>query len=648
MDIPSITSTPAPIWLMLLLPLLAPVWFLARRLANGIGETPAHDQAIALGLFGVTWLGAVHLAAHWLTSFHHGLLLATLLLATLGIAAFLTLPAAQRRPLLSIRNPLTRGETWLLVGMVLLFVPSFYIGEFWDRKSVFSHHAFVSQMLNGDYPPRDPTFVSVTLPYHYGVDTFYAMWVAITRIRQDIVMDAVSLALWAYCLVMLALIGRACFGEKAGAWAMLAGGLAGGMRLLGDLPEDATFAYQKYLFARDVSVGDLVVNYPFASYVFQSPFIIGTAEALLMLLLVARVHRDGFTPARGIALVLIILALGFCNTIWFLTTSAAVLGGAALLWLLGRDRRHLYLFLAVAVGMATLPLTSSFFGGSSDLLRSKADMLEFARYGVAGNADHSAMQNLLLALKWNLVSFGLLLVLGGIGLYRNFRAYPWLLFLFGGCFVIVNALAYTGWPQDINKFAGVAAMVLGLFAAPVLRDAWRSRAARLPVLGLLLVLSWDALGLVGTTGWLRLNNPDALTGDGFYSWVWRSLGDDDKQAMRWLRGRVQPGELVLRAPDPELCPDGPGTVCVLQKAYGMIGGLPQPWMHEYVMSMGFTPEAIARGDAFVEALPGNKGAWVERGVRWLVAKAGDDAWFDHPSVVERVRFGSLRIGELTP
>ncbi len=51
----------------------------------------------------------------------------------------------------------------------------------------------------------------------------------------------------------------------------------------------------------------------------------------------------------------------------------------------------------------------------------------------------------------------------------------------------------------------------------------------------------------------------------------------------------------------------------------MIGGLPQPWLHEHVLSMGFTPDAIARRNALTDELPSDLNPLIDQGVRWVVA-----------------------------
>ncbi len=123
-------------------------------------------------------------------------------------------------------------------------------------------------------------------------------------------------------------------------------------------------------------------------------------------------------------------------------------------------------------------------------------MLEIARFGLAGNESNSFGQNFLLALWWNMLSFGVLLPLGLFGMARHYRKSPWLLFLFCGSFVIVNAVVYTGWPEDINKFGKIAAIVLAIFAVPVISGMWSSHRSRLPVVGLLIVLVWDGLARI--------------------------------------------------------------------------------------------------------------------------------------------------------
>lgn len=644
MDVPSITAIPTPWWLFALIPLLPPIWFLSRYLSRGAGLSPAHDFVVSLGVFVFTWLTTVHLVSLWLSDFYQGLVISTLALAAGGAVLLVKLDAAQRRQLLKVAGPLTTRETLVLVGLVLLLVPSFYIGEFWDRKFFFSHHALVSQVLNGVYPPRDPMFASEVLTYHFGIDTLYAMFVALTHGRQDIVMDLVSLGLWAYYLAMLALLGRALFGGNGGIWTMLLGGLAGGLRLLGDAP-DAKFLWQKYLFTQDAFVGDVLVNHPFVSYVFQSPFILGTAAAFLVLLLATYTQQHGFTRGRGQVLFLTVVAMPFSNIALFLTVVASILGGALVLWLWQRQRRFLYLMLVVLAAAMLFPFTSNVLEAGDQELRSKTELLGLARYGIAGSADNSAGWNILLDLSWNLVTFGLLLPLGVYGLVRHHRRSLWMVFLFCGSFVVLNAIAYRGlW--DMVKFATVAALVLAVFTAPVLQQMWERPRLRLPVAGLLLVLSWDALGLVATSGWLRLPAQGSLSKDGYYSWMWHSISDDDKRAIAWLRTRVGPGELVLRTPDNKLCPDGPGEDCFLHKAYGLIGGLPQPWPRHYALGSGFSEQAIARRDGLAEALPDEPGPWMTEGVRWAVEEVGDAAWFGRARVKEHVRFGTLRIVEL--
>jgi hypothetical protein len=274
----------------------------------------------------------------------------------------------------------------------------------------------------------------------------------------------------------------------------------------------------------------LWLNPPIASYFFQHPWSLGLPIGVCALLVGA--ERAPWTARRCAVLGILLCMLSLSHIVLFLTLSGALLVHEAFsgsaphspgLRLSGARALRMLVTLGLTVAVAT------WLGGF--LLRSP----HVKGYGIVFTPGPT--KTLQGSVAWLLLTFGLLLPLGAVGLVFLRRYRVLLGTLAAGSIASLCLFRYAhSW--DIVKFATVASLAL---SAPAAAAIARLFAARPAILG----RGAAILALAGATaGGLAYPIAFGLNMEGL-SALWPKappfLSGPDAVAVSWLRRRVRPG-----------------------------------------------------------------------------------------------------------
>ena len=526
--------------------------------------------AIAMGF--ALWAAVVHWAALCCGSFYAGLAWGTLALT--AAAAAVAWPQARNHGKFLIGKfpNINRRDMALCLLGVAAIAPGALFFDFHDKTySLYGHFYFTNNILNGAYPPRDPAFPEKGLAYHYGIDLVAALIAAVLRIDISSTFRLLVIVLWPCAILLGIALARACQLYKQARRAVFI------MMFGGGLPWFATLggASLTAILTGQFYSGNIAVNPPLVSYLFQHPWTLGLPLLLLQMLILVRSER--MWP-RGPKAMLGGILLGWASA-FFNTTVAAVIvvaGVASLVSTLRRSvsppetsrtlnnlRPVLMMTAAYVIGVSagiagsgllyrmlfTAPPSEGFtFGG-----------LILAPLGLSGTPRES--------LVWILTSGGLLLPLGLAGV----RFLPRGRVVFAAALIFATAIPITfrfAYSWDIVKFLA-AGMVLAAFPFEAACTRF-TRYMRGPVgsIGGKLLL---VLGCVAGVCWCVGVARAAFVGETFINKDsrryletagWTELSPDDLSAISWLRARVRPCDLVY-VPAPRFI------------GYGIYGGLPQ-------------------------------------------------------------------------
>jgi hypothetical protein len=594
-------SNPLPLSCVALLLAIPGVWLAGRSAAHRLLRDRATAALVGPALALALWLLTVHVIAYAARSFVPGLVAGTLAVGALGYVAY----AAWR-----LGDPLVVGPPpsrlpWVLGAIAMAVIaPMALLWSFHDEATLAGHMAIASEMQNGVYPPRYLTFPSFELRYHYGFDVVAAAVTALTRLRVDRAMDAVTLPCFAWtgalafrlCEVYT-LPRRARATGVFGAALLLFGGGMPQVCALGSPPSVPILIGQ-------CAIHGLAVNPPFVSYFFQHPWTVGVPLALAALLVASDAARGW---GRLAALGLLLLALSFTQIVLFFAVGGALLAAEAvprasertgLAGTLGLGAtRVLSLATAIALAFAAARRLGGFFAPPPD--GASYGLVALAHTGVAGPLGDTV--------RWHLASFGLLLPLGLAGLFTRTRGRLVLAALVAGGLLVINVVRY-GLSWDAVKFATVAAIALSLLAGAALAWLWYARPA-LPARALSVVLLLVALAP-------GLAHPVVFGLDlrgiplGNFPKTAELLSPADEEAASWLRTRVAPSDVVYRS---------------IPASYGYApwAGLPEAWVEPQTRAFGFSPSRIAARLALLRQPPADPDRWLAQGVRWLVLDARD-------------------------
>jgi hypothetical protein len=479
-------------------------------------------------------------------------------------------------------------------------------------------------MLRDVYPPRHLTFPQFELRYHYGFNVLVAALAATCNLPVGAAIDAVTLTIWAYCWCMLWGIGTRVAGPRGGfPTALLALFGAGVPWLVTSGYESETFRLLGL-----VNVNGSTLNPPLVSYFFQHPWTAGLPLGLSLIL----VHvsepesRDEWVlNGRLVVMGILLMALALCQYVLFVSLAAALCVAEPIVCGKPQPRS-----VALVVGtIGAVWLASTMLGGFFLPPPDRGESPLVISPWVAGKPWAS--------LLWHAATYGLLLPLGIGGLFAARRGRVLLGCLIAGGIIIINALTYR-YSWDIVKFGTVAA--LGLSIASGASVVWLFARKPRP-LGLLLgVAAMAGATLAGLAFPLAF----ALRLEGIPRDMFperpASLSLEDAAAVRWLRGRVKPDEIVYRRM--EIAP-----------AYAQFGGLPQAWFDQATMTFGFAKWRLSSRARLLATMPDDPVAFRAQRIRWFVVDPEDsraseliDDWVRHGRATEVARFGALRIARL--
>ncbi len=616
---------PFPPFFSLLILLLPGVWRLGLWLAAQAAPEAARLLAPALGL--AAGLLAVHLASG-VFGFHAGLAVG---LAAAGLPGYVL----WRRAAPPARRPLPRGLVLVAALGTVAILPAVAGWDFFDKFPFGTgHFSLPAQILNGIYPPRELSFPEYPVRYHLGFDLLAAVAAALTRLRLDLVVDGLTLALWAYALVLFGVAAARLIGPAAA----VPGALIGGF--IGRFPLFAPGEHLTNQMLGQVHVGGEglrhLLNPPIPAYLFQHAWTLGLPLFLAAVVLAATVETAPRRPPAAVALALALLALALANTVLFLCFAGALAGAAA--WALARRRPAAATAGAVLLCAAALPL----LGGMLPLVARELGAVATAEAGGLRWAEGGKAGDWGASLAWNALTFGLALPLGlvGLGLLRHLRAA--FVLLFAGSFAILNGVEFVrSW--DIVKFGAVAALALAFGTAAVVTRLWtrpRLPARAAAVLSLVAVTAGGAAFLLP----FWLDRPD-IPPDPYMPAAARlqafAASPAERRAVGWLRRRVAAGEAVF-------CPERLRATC------SQGGGLPEWHVFDFFPHHMGVPRAAIERRLARQQRPPDPQALREAGVGWAVipdeprwqALAGD--WAAQGAARRAAEFGGVAVYRVLP
>jgi hypothetical protein len=542
-------ENPQPAWLPLLLFALPGISFAAYAVNEMIFPRDGRPFCTipAIGL--VLALLPTHILALAFGSLTVGLALAWSIIGAAGYAWI----ARYRRVSFSV-PPTERAWTRTL-GIAALatipIIPPTILANFLDEANFNGHFAIIAHLQNGTYPPRYLYDPNLPLRYHYGFDLAGALVTALLRVRLDHAIDLLNLALWPCMFLLLLRVGEHVGGKRAGLFVALAVCFSGGWPLLAQIGSPCGIC----------TVNGLRINPPFIHTFFQHPWSIGIPIFCLVILQRAALPKLD-NPTMGLAALICSLSLlSLAHAVLFIMTVVAL--GIAEIWRLARwrDRTAAAVLLGLAASLLNAKLIGGFFvsgpfppaGGFFDTgfnLR-----------------DFSGSDAVLGQVQWNLASFGALLIIGAVGLFRARHERLFLAMLAVLAFTIVNLLSYK-YSWDIVKFATVGFIALAIGAGIALSDlaGWNARRGRRLIYGVLII----ALGGQGVLYPFLLlfasYNPEGRSPFSMQMirpYLSRSylVNPDDARAVSFLRAHMGPSEIVYRAEEKS-------------EPYAIWGGLP--------------------------------------------------------------------------
>ena len=396
--------------------------------------------------------------------------------------------------------------------------------NFHDETYFGGHQAIIAHLQNGSYPPRYLYEPSLPLRYHYGFDLAAAIVTGLLRIRIDQAIDILTLALWPTMFLLLWRVGEHVGGRRAGLLVALAVSFSTGL-------------------CPTCTVNGLKTNPPFVSYFFQHPWGLGIVIFCLLVLQRAALDRTDNQVWRVGALVCSLLLLSLAQAVLFVVTVIAF--GFADFWKFVRSGSRTAV--TVLFGLAAAVLGTKLMGGFFDS----------ASYPSAGGVlgtgfylrEYPGNNAVLEQIEWNLLSFGLPLVLGVLGLCRAHRERVLLAALAGTSLIAVNGLRY-GYSWDITKFAAVTSIALaigtGIFLAGLLD--WALTSVRRLIFGAL-AIAVAGLGVVYPFYFLLAISPKhrpAFSMQMIRPYISKQypVDVDSARAVNFLRTHMQPAEVL--------------------------------------------------------------------------------------------------------
>ncbi len=432
--------------------------------------------------------------------------------------------------------------------------------NFFDDAYFNGHEAIIAHLQNGTYPPRYLYEPSLPLRYHYGFDLAGAIVTGLLRIRLDQAIDLLTLALWPCMFLLLWRLGEHFGGRRAGLLVALTVCFSGGWPVL-CTPDGFTASGVQSLALRVLgkcTIERLPINPPFIAYFFQHPWSLGVPIFCLVVLQRAALFRTVNQPLAVAALVCSLSLLSLCQAVLFITTIITL--GLTEIWCLLRARTYTAsnVLLGLGASLVIAKLMGGFFVSGSFPPAGGIFDTGLVLRDLSGGA--------VAQIQWNIASFGVLLVLGIVGMLRARRGKAFLTGLATLTFVIVNALRYE-YTWDIVKFGAVSFIALAIGAGLTLADLarWADTRGRKVICGLIVIVLVGQGVLYPLFTALLFDPHDRLPLSIQMIRPYLSsaypVDPDQGRAVSFLRGHMDPAEVVYRAEEKS-------------EPYAIWGGLP--------------------------------------------------------------------------
>jgi hypothetical protein len=542
-------ENPQPAWLPLLLLTLPGIAFAACSLNAAIFPVSGRPVCTIPVIGMVLALLPTHILASATGSLSIGLAVAWTVIALTGYAWIVSRPRAVYALFFHEYSGLSRRLAIAGLATIPIILPTILL-NFHDETYFNQHHAIIAHLQNGAYPPRYLYEPSSLLRYHYGFDLAAAIVTGLLRIRVDQAIDLLTVMLWPLMFLLLWRLGEHFGGAKAGLFVSLMVCFAGGW------PALARFGS----VCPRCGANGLEVNPPFISYYFQHPWSIGVPIFCLVVLQRASlpVVRNKFLGVAALVFSLALLSLS--QAVLYVT--AVVAFGLAEVWNLARYRHGQAVMVLLGLGISVLIarwLGGFFVPGSFPPVGAQlGGGLEVRNFATRGAV--------LGQIQWDLASFGALLILGSIGLFRVRCDKVFLTMLVALPLVIVNMLRYQ-YTWDIVKFGTVGFIALAIGAGVALSDlwGWADNRSRTTVCALLIVsLLWQ--GFLYPFGQLTAYDPESRPRFSvqmirpYFSTMY-PVDPDNSSAVSFLRAHMGASEIVYRTTEKS-------------EPYAIWGGLP--------------------------------------------------------------------------
>jgi hypothetical protein len=619
-----VIENPQPGWLPLLLLAVPGIGFAAFALNEAL--FPEDNRPLctipAIGI--VLALLPTHVLALGFRSLSIGLALAW---GVVGMAGYAWVTGHWREFRFSLSSGGSTGARRLGIAALAalpIVLPTILL-NFHDEAYFNGHFAFIAHLQNGTYPPRYLYEPSLLLKYHYAFDLAGAITTGVLRIRLDHAVDLLTLTLWPCMFLLLWRVGEFVGDKRAGLLVAVTVCFSTGWCIL-------------------CAVDGQRINPPFISYYFQHPWSLGVPVFCLVLLQLAALPRLANRTLGWTALACSLSLLSLCQAVLFVTTVVAL--GLSEGWRVVRARDGVsgLVFFALAASLLGARLLGGFFATG-------AFPPAGGLFGTGFNfRDFSSGEALLEQAVWNFENFGLLLLLGTVGLFRATRGRVFWLILAALPIVIVNSLRYR-YSWDIVKFATVSSIALGVGAGIVLSEflRWANTRLREIIWGLLVIVLLGQ-GVIYPFIFLLAYDPGKRTPFSvqmirpYFSRAY-PVDDNDARAVSFLRTHAAPSELVYRTAEKS-------------EPYAIWGGLPTQ-ASVYPDDSG-SNDMYGLGEAQFLArrhLGDISDSWFDRllaqHVAWIVTDPDDiaiEAILDRPEGRQRAvlaaQFGNVRVFHL--
>ena len=447
-------ENPQPAWLPLLLLAVPGIAFAACSLNAAIFPVGSRPLCTIPAIGMVLALLPTHILASATGSLSIGLAVTWTVIALTGYTWIVSRPRTVLALFSGEYPVLSRRLAIAGLATIPIILPTILL-NFHDETYFNQHHAIIAHLQNGAYPPRYLYEPSTLLRYHYGFDLAAAIVTGLLRIRVDQAIDLLTLALWPLMFLLLWRVGEHFGGAKAGLFVALM------VCFAGQWPALAGFGS----VCPRCAANGVEVNPQFISYYFQHPWSIGVPIFCLAVLQRASLHlvRNKFLGIAALVFSLALLSLS--QAVLFVTTVIAF--GLAEVWNFARSRHAqagtmllgLGLSLLIARGLGGFFLTGPFSPVG-------------AQFNVGLQLQDLAAPGAVLGqIQWDLASFGALLIVGSVGLFRVRCDKVFLTMLVALPLIIVNVLRYQ-YTWDIVKFGTVSFIALAIGAGVALSGLW--------------------------------------------------------------------------------------------------------------------------------------------------------------------------------